>query len=172
MRCKNCKDKFDPVHFNQKFCFKDECKSVWIETEKEKQWRKEKKARVKELETVQQLFGVAQKVFNTFIRLRDKGQPCISCGKPLGSKYDCGHYHSSGGHKNVTFDEYNCHAQCVYCNQHLHGNLLNYQIGIAKRIGADQLIELNGRAHKEYKPTREELRQLIKFYKKKIAELK
>ena len=166
-RCKNCRDKFDPIHFNAKYCSKDECRKVWIETAKVKQWTKEKKARKEKLETVQDLMKKAQKVFNTWIRKRDKskGLNCISCGKALGVKYDCGHYFSSGGHKNVTFDEENCHSQCVYCNQHLHGNLLNYQIGIAERIGADRLIELNGRAHKTRKFTREELKEIIKKYK-------
>ena len=165
MRCKNCKDKFEPIHFNAKYCTKDACRTVWIETAKVKQWTKEKKARKEKLETVQDLMKKAQKVFNTWIRKRDKGKPCVSCGKALGSKFDCGHYYSSGGHKNVTFDEDNCNGQCVHCNQHLHGNLLNYQIGIAKRIGADRLIELNGRAHKTRKFTREELKEIIKKYK-------
>ena len=166
-RCKNCRDKFDPIHFNAKYCSKDECRKVWIETAKVKQWTKEKKARKEKLETVQDLMKKAQKVFNTWIRKRDKskGLNCISCGKALGVKYDCGHYFSSGGHKNVTFDEENCLSQCVYCNQHLHGNLLNYQIGIAERIGADRLIELNGRAHKTRKFTREELKEIIAKYK-------
>ena len=167
MRCKNCRDKFDPIHFNAKYCSKDKCRKVWIETAKVKQWTKEKKARKEKLETVQDLMKKAQKVFNTWIRKRDKskGLNCISCGKALGVKYDCGHYFSSGGHKNVTFDEENCHGQCVYCNQHLHGNLLNYQIGIAERIGADRLIELNGRAHKTRNFTRDELKEIIKKYK-------
>ena len=167
MRCKNCRDKFDPIHFNAKYCSKDECRKVWIETAKVKQWTKEKKARKEKLETVQDLMKKAQKVFNTWIRKRDKskGLNCISCGKALGVKYDCGHYFSSGGHKNVTFDEENSHSQCVYCNQHLHGNLLNYQIGIAERIGADRLIKLHEEAHKTRKFTREELKEIIKKYK-------
>jgi len=172
MRCKNCKDKFIPVHFLQKFCFKDECKTVWIETEKAKQWVKEKAERKEKLETVQDLMKKAQKVFNEFIRLRDKDRECISCGTKLKGKYDAGHYFSSGGHKNITFNEDNVHGQCVYCNQHRHGNLIAYQVGIEKRIGGERLLKLHEKAHLEYKPTREELRYLINFYKEKVAELK
>jgi len=171
-RCKNCKDKFTPAHFNQKFCFKDECKTVWIETEKAKQWVKEKRERKEKLETVQDLMKKAQKVFNEFIRLRDKDKHCISCGTKLKGKYDAGHYFSSGGHKNITFNEDNVHGQCVYCNQHKHGNLIAYQVGIEKRIGGESLLKLHEKAHLEYKPTREELRYLINFYKDKVAELK
>ena len=113
----------------------------------------------------------AQKVFNTFIRTRDKEQNCISCDRKLESKFDAGHYFSSGGHKNITFNEDNVHGQCVYCNQHKHGNLIAYQIGIEKRIGGIRLLKLHEQAYKEYKPTREGLKELIIIYTKKIEEL-
>ena len=164
MRCKNCRDKFEPIHFNAKYCSKDECRKVWIETAKVKQWTKEKKARKEKLETVQDLMKKAQKVFNTWIRKRDKGLNCISCNKPC-KKENAGHYFSSGGHKNVTFNEDNVHLQCEYCNTFLHGNLLNYQVEIEKRIGGERLIKLHEEAHKTRKFTREELKEIIKKYK-------
>jgi len=170
-RCKNCKEKFEPIHFNAKYCFKPECKKVWIESEKVKQWSKDKPKRKAKLETIQELMKKAQKVFNTFIRTRDKEQNCISCDRKLESKFDAGHYFSSGGHKNITFNEDNVHGQCVYCNQHKHGNLIAYQIGIEKRIGGIRLLKLHEQAYKEYKPTREELKELIIIYTKKIKEL-
>ena len=170
-RCKHCKERFDKINFNQKYCFKDECRKVWIESAKAKQWIKEKAQRKEKLETIQDLMKKAQKVFNEFIRLRDKGLNCISCNKPC-KKENAGHYFSSGGHKNVSFNPDNVHLQCEHCNTFLHGNLLNYQIGIEKRIGAKRLIKLHEEAHKEYKPTREELRHLIIFYKDKIKALK
>ena len=54
-RCKNCKEKFEAKHFNQKYCFKSECVKVWVETAKVKNWKKEKKRLKDELETVQSL---------------------------------------------------------------------------------------------------------------------
>jgi hypothetical protein len=119
------------------------------------------------LETVQDLMKKAQKEFNTFIRLRDQGKKCISCDTILKGKFDAGHYFSSGGHKNITFNEDNVHGQCVHCNQHKHGNLIAYQIGIQERIGGERLIKLHELAHLEYKPTRSELRSLITEYKQK-----
>jgi len=151
---------------------RDDCITEFWQKVRDKRIAVDTKERKADLETVQELMKKAQEIFNKFIRLRDKNKPCVSCGKTLVGKYDCGHYHSSGNHKNVTFDEKNCHAQCVHCNGYLHGNLLNYQIGIAERIGAYELTELNGRSHLDYKPTREELRQLMKHYKEKISELK
>ena len=35
MKCKNCKNEFTPVRFNQKYCFDSFCVGVWVELEKE-----------------------------------------------------------------------------------------------------------------------------------------
>lgn len=178
-RCTNCKEKFEQYEFNNKHCKAIDCQTAKaldkldkIKKQQKKDWTKRKREIKKELETVQDLMKKAQKVFNEFVRLRDKGKDCVSCGNKLQGKYDCGHYFSSGGHKNLTFNEDNCHGQCVYCNQHKHGNLISYQIGIEKRIGGERLLILHEQAHKEYKPTREELRELIEYYKQKVKELK
>ena len=84
-RCKHCKDKFTPIHFNAKYCFKAECQKVWLDNAKAKQWVKEKAKRKEKLETVQELMKKAQKVFNTWIRKRDAGLNCISCPTVLGT---------------------------------------------------------------------------------------
>ena len=170
-RCKNCKDKFEPIRFNHKFCLKDECVRAFVEEAKAAQWKKTKVKLKNDLKTTTDWLKEAQKVFNTFIRVRDDGLNCISCDKPP-KKKNCGHYFSQGGHANVRFDEDNCHLQCEHCNTFLSGNLLNYQIGIEKRIGAQRLIELQGRAHEIRKYTADELKDIILIYKKKIAELK
>ena len=167
MRCKNCKDKFEPIRFNHKFCLKDECIKAFVEEVKVKQW-KETKTRMKtDLKTTQDWLKEAQTIFNKFVRLRDTGLNCISCDKPP-LKKNAGHYFSSGGHSNVRFDEDNVHLQCEACNTYLSGNLLNYQIGIEKRIGAQRLMELQGKAHETKKWTKDELKQIIETYKQKL----
>jgi len=170
MKCRNCKDKFEPRQFNRKYCTKDECNNLYFEFLKAqalKKWSKEKKVKKENLQTVQELMKVAQVVFNKWIRQRDEGELCISCQKPP-KKANAGHYFSSGGHKNVTFNEDNVHLQCEYCNTFLHGNLLNYQVEIQKKIGADRLILLHEEAHKTRKFTRDELHEIIKKYKNKL----
>ena len=171
-RCKNCNNSFEPLKFNQKYCLNNECVNVWIESEKAKQWAKRKKALKTDLETIQELIKKAQTTFNTYIRTRDAGLNCISCDKKLTGKFDAGHYFNANNHWAVRFNEKNVHGQCVNCNQHKHGNLLNYQIGIQQRIGADELIELHAIAHNTRKFTREELRDLISIYKEKTKALK
>ena len=168
MRCKNCKEKFEPIRFNHKYCLKDECIRAFVAETKEKMWKQTKVRMKNELKTTSDWMKEAQKVFNQYIRLRDQHKPCVSCESKLGSKYDAGHYFSSGGHKAVTFDEDNVHGQCVACNQYKHGNLLNYQIGIEKRIGADRLLQLHEKAHQVRKYSADELQEIIKTYKQKI----
>ena len=168
MRCKNCKEKFEPIRFNHKYCLKDECIRAFVAETKEKMWKQTKVRMKNELKTTSDWMKEAQKVFNQYIRLRDKHKPCVSCESKLGSKYDAGHYFSSGGHKAVTFDEDNVHGQCVACNQYKHGNLLNYQIGIEKRIGAERLLQLHEKAHQTRKYSADELQEIIKTYKQKI----
>lgn len=123
-----------------------------------------------DLKTTQDWLKEAQTIFNQYIRLRDQGQLCISCNT-IPKKKNAGHYYSQGGHSNVRFDEDNVHLQCEACNTYLSGNLLNYQIGIEKRIGAEKLIELQGKAHIEKRWSVEELKELIRIYKIKVKQL-
>jgi hypothetical protein len=170
MRCKNCKDKFEPIRFNHKFCLKDECIKAFVEEVKTNQWKTTKKRMKEDLKTLQDWLKEAQTIFNKYIRLRDMGLVCISCQQPP-KKRNCGHFYSQGGHSNVRFDEDNCHLQCEHCNTYLSGNLLNYQIGIQKKIGAQKLLELQERAHLTKKWTIDELKEIIKTYKTKVRQL-
>ena len=170
MRCKNCKDQFEPVKFLQKYCFKPECVKVWVETENAKQWTKKKSQMKADLTTLSDYLKLTQQVVNKYIRVRDEGLNCISCDLPP-KKKNAGHYYSQGGHSAVRFDEDNIHLQCEHCNTFLSGNLLNYQIGIEKRIGGEKLMQLQAKAHDIKKWTKEELKEIIEIYKKKIKNI-
>lgn len=149
----------------------DECIKAFVQEMKESAWRT-KKAQMKDsIKTRTEWLKEAQMTFNKYIRMRDKGKGCISCSRNLADKFDAGHYFSSGGHKAVTFDEDNVHGQCVHCNQHLSGNLLQYQIGIQQRIGADRLIQLHEKAYTEKSWSIAELQDIKKKYQKKIKEM-
>lgn len=112
----------------------------------------------------------AQASFNKFIRLRDHSQGCISCRKPFNSKYDAGHYRSTGAHPELRFSELNNNGQCVHCNQHLSGNLIDYRIGLIDKIGLDKVEWLEG-PHKPKRYTIEELKEIHKKYAKLNKEL-
>lgn len=169
MRCKNCKEKFEPKTFNRKYCYKDECIDayfIYLKKEAAKKWNKEKKKRKEKLQTVQDLMKVAQSVFNKWIRLRDKGKPCISCNNPVPKKVNAGHYIASGKSKFLTFNEDNVHLQCEYCNTYLHGNLLDYRINLFDKIGKERVEYLEANRHKTKKYTREEILAITDKYKK------
>jgi len=171
MRCKNCKEKFEPIRFNHKYCLKDECVRAFVAEAKEKMWKQTKVRMKNDIKTNSDWLKEAQVVFNRYIRERDKGLNCISCGKQP-KKQNCGHFYSQGGHANVRFDEDNCNLQCEHCNTFLSGNLLNYREGLLKRIGEAKLDALSQRANETRKYTNDELQELIKKYKKKIADMK
>jgi hypothetical protein len=148
------------------------CGYEYANKQKQKDWKKRKKKLKEELLTVQDLMKLAQASFNAYIRQRDKDKPCISCDNKLVGKFDAGHFYSSGGHKAVTFDENNVHGQCVACNQHKHGNLLEYQPRLIERIGQHEYDELTNLSKQTRKYTREELKTLTKHYKDKLKALK
>jgi hypothetical protein len=110
------------------------------------------------------LLEKAQKVFNKFIRERDKNNGCISCGGPV---EQAGHYFSQGHHSSLRYSEINTNGQCVKCNMYLSGNLIKYRQGLVKKYGADvvEKLELNADLRKAWKWTREELESIIKKYK-------
>lgn len=100
--------------------------------------RKADKAKLDAMRTKPQLTKLAQTAFNAFIRARDAGKPCISCGVTLGNEpnsYDAGHYRSVGSAPHMRFVEDNCHGQCKHCNNHLAGNHVEYRKGLLARIG-------------------------------------
>jgi hypothetical protein len=112
-------------------------------------------------------------IFNEFIRLRDEGQPCISCDAIWGTyKVNAGHYYPAGTYKNLRFDEENVHNQCVHCNQHKHGNLSEYAIRIPNRIGAIAFDLLQQRRLVPANYSIPELIEMKVIYKDKVKELK
>jgi hypothetical protein len=167
MRCKNCKEKFEPIRFNQKYCLKDECLRVFVAETKEKQWKQTKTRMKAELETVQDLVKAAQLVFNKYIRERDKDELCISC-KQIPKKVNAGHFWNANNHWNVRFDEDNVHVQCERCNSYLSGNLLEYRTNLCLKIGQERFNQLEARARVTRKFTKDELKEIIKTYKQKI----
>lgn len=106
----------------------------------------------------------AQKAFNSWVRLRDSGEKCISCNNP-GNQ--AGHYFPVKGFSSLRFHEWNVNIQCAACNCYQHGNQAMYRIGLVKKIGEDKVKELEELAigNRVYKWSREELNEIILKYK-------
>jgi len=171
MRCKNCKEKFEPVRFNQKYCLKDECVRAFVAEAKEKQWKQTKTRMKADLKTTSDWLKEAQVVFNKYINLRDKGRPCISCGKQIKGRVNASHFWNANNHHNVRFDEDNVHSSCINCNQFLSGNLLEYRTRLCSKIGQERFNKLEEKRHVTKKWSKDELELLIKKYKQKTKEL-
>lgn len=174
-KCKCCGKNFDQYKTTQKVC-SYECAIKYAKDNRrqkeKKEWAKRKKDLKEKLETISQLAVRVQKVFNTYIRLRDKGNKCISCDTPHQSTFQAGHYYSSGGHWNVRFDEDNCFSQCIKCNMYLSGNLKEYRERLLIKIGKERLEELDSRSKLKAKYSKEDLYKIMEKYKKKIKEEK
>ena len=153
-------------------CSEAACILAWAVKAKEKKDKREIKAMREKNKSISQWRKELQQVFNTYIRLRDKGKPCISCGKALQGKYDAGHYYSVGSYPNLRFHESNVHGQCVTCNQHKHGNLLEYNEGIVRRIGKNKLEELKSIRNDRLSLPLDMIKEKIEHYKSLVNQMK
>ena len=117
---------------------------------------------MKKLTPLPKLLEKTQRIFNAYIRERDK--QCISCGGPV---EQAGHYHSQGHHSALRFNPINTNGQCRRCNMFLHGNLIKYRQGLVEKHGEDIVLRLEEEANKNRlkKWSRAELEEIIKKYK-------
>ncbi|OQY25506.1 MAG: hypothetical protein B6244_14920 [Candidatus Cloacimonetes bacterium 4572_55] len=155
-RCTFCKDYFPadggivlPAGF---FCSFDHAaeyakkKQDKLKEKRRKQQKKTDKTKRDSLKTVRDLMPEAQAAFNKYIRARDYGLPCISCGatpkQKVGGTVDAGHYRSRGSAGHLRFNVWNCHSQCVLCNRYQSGNVVDYRINLIKKIGVERVETL------------------------------
>jgi len=175
-KCKICSIIFDKKYPLQFVC-SPKCAAEYgkrsVEKKEKKDWSKEKAILKDKITSKAEWLNIAQKVFNTYIRTRDKGKPCISCGTTKQDiQYHAGHFYSIGSHSNLRFDEDNVHLQCGnYCNKNLHGNLILYAENLPLRIGVKRFKELQERRGQQINYTIEEVKELIKLYKQKTKNL-
>ena len=170
--CKICKQKFEPRYSSVQMTCSVDCSITYVNRKKEKEWKIEKKVLKEKLKTWSDYFKETQKVFNTFIRERDKLENCISSNRPLIGKFDAGHYFPAGSYKNLALDEDKCNGQSVHDNRDKHGNLAEYKIGLIKRIGKERFESLEKRRLIERHYSIPELILLKQEYKEKVRQLK
>lgn len=111
---------------------------------------------------------LAQGALNAYVRARDYGAPCISCGQVV--ELQAGHYRSVGAAPELRFEEMNVHGQCQTCNIDKGGNRLAYRVGIAARYGQHMLDALDG-PHEAQHYNVEQLRRIRARYSEMAAEL-
>lgn len=164
--CKICGKSFKPEYLQQWGCDKqhqeDYAVSLLDKVRKSRQKsaealqrrqraaeRRKLKERKFALSKPAQQANEAQAAFNRYIRIRDYGEPCISCGKLMdwantssitGSEVDAGHYRSRGAASHLRFNTYNTNGQCVACNRNKSGNVVEYRERLIAKYGL-QIVE-------------------------------
>jgi len=171
-KCKHCKTPFEKKSMRHRSC-SWECELELMKWDKRKLLaKKDKEAKIK-LRTKREWTSLAQQVFNSYIRARDKDKTCICCGLPLVQNtwgYDCGHYRSVGSAPHLRFEPNNAHGQRKQCNRYGLGRAVDYRLGLIKRIGLEAVEALEAdQTPRKY--TIEQLQGIIKEYKQKLKEL-
>ena len=171
-KCKACGEKFTPTYTTTQRVCSPKCALDLAKTQRDKRKLAETKAFRANflLNDRSHQLKLAQKAFNKFIRLRDKDDPCISCGRHHKGQYHAGHYRSVGSAPHLRFNELNVSKQCSACNNHLSGNIAQYRIGLINKIGIENVewLESNNDA-KKY--SIEEIIEIKKKYLKLCREL-
>ncbi|WGL93788.1 recombination protein NinG [Arsenophonus nasoniae] len=174
--CKICKNKFTPAKSLQLVC-NHQCAIQYARQHLDKlakkrviEERRQLKQRKAALKPLSHWLRMTQRVFNDYIRERDKNDGCISCGSKTAITYHAGHYRTTASASQIRFNENNCHKQCSACNTHKSGSISEYRIGLSNKIGINKVIELENN-NEIIKYTPEILKEIRNKYRKKIKEL-
>lgn len=145
VKCRACPVKFVRVRPLQVACSWP-CAQVVAYKARAKAERIEDKARREKLKTRSDHMKAAQVAVNRYVRLRDAGLGCISCGaRPddkFGGAMDCGHYLSRGSSPHLRFHLWNMALQCVKENRYLGGAAGKFRLGLIARIGLEKVETL------------------------------
>lgn len=167
--CKGCGVKFQPMRALQVAC-SVECayKVARINGTKAKaaKYRSDKKRMKSRADWLKE----AQAAVNRYVRLRDAGKPCISCGRHHQGQYHAGHYRSVGSSPELRFELLNINSQCAPCNNHLSGNIVEYRKGLIEKIGVKMVEWLEG-PHAAAKYTIEQLEEIKAEYVRLAKEI-
>lgn len=175
-KCPVCKQPAE-LRINLKLFCGFDCAAKWGKAQQDKRKSKEQaearrkdREKLKSLKTRSEWLRDAQEVFNRYIRLRDDGLPCISCGRNTGAKMNAGHYLSVGAHPELRFNELNVHRQCEHCNSFKSGNQAEYRKRLIDKIGQEEVDKLEG-PQEPLKLSIPEIQELMKRYREKVKEL-
>lgn len=110
----------------------------------QRQERAQDKAKLEKFKTLAQYKKEAQAAWNAYVRARDAGLPCASCGampgEVFGGSMDCSHYRSRGSAPHLAFHLHNAASACVKCNRFLGGNVVALRAGLVSRIGEEKVL--------------------------------
>lgn len=175
-KCRICARDFTPISSMSKVCSVP-CSLAWARKLAEKKaaqdartarrTAREARDRVK---TRGEHLRELQAAFNAWVRKRDEGQPCISCGRVHQGQLHAGHYRSVGSEPALRFDPINVHLQCAPCNTHLSGNLIPYRVNLIKKIGLMAVEWLEG-PHEPRKLSVADIKEMKAYYRAEVRRM-
>jgi hypothetical protein len=135
-KCENeaCGIQFAKQRMGQRACGPI-CAMACIRQDKAKAARKEDEERLLDLKPLNYWAKRAEKACNAYIRARDAGDPCISCGTYDAPEWHAGHCYTVAARPDIRFNEDNIHLQCPKCNTYQGGMVGAYKIRVASKIG-------------------------------------
>jgi 5-methylcytosine-specific restriction endonuclease McrA len=181
-KCRTCKihipsfAKSETV-YQKRGCCGEECAlefgKLAIQKKHEKACKAQTKARKDKIKTKTEWLNEAQTAFNAYVRIRDRGKPCVSCGKPDNGTHQrhASHYRSVGACSSLRFNLKNVYASCQQCNTSKSGNLLEYRIRLKARYG-ESLVEWLESQNEAKRFEIEYLKRLKALFNKKTRTIK
>lgn len=128
--------------------------------------------KTKKIISLKTLRNKLDKLFNTYIVLRDK--KCILTGDTIGLQ--CSHYYDKKESPFLRWDERNAHAMANHKGnavhfKHHHGKAPHYALWMFKHHDMKFMIKLAKDADKKKEYTRNDYIKLINYYQSKLEKL-
>lgn len=127
---------------------------------------------IEQSESLSILIADLDLLFSRFIRQKARNERneviCFICDKVISySESQCMHY-IPRGNLFLRWDERNCTAGCKTCNEYKGGNLIKYAAKLEQRSpGITEILYIESKI--PYKPTRNELKELISHISKQLT---
>ncbi len=167
--CKVCKGKFKPFNTMQKVCGVS-CSLVFAREKHAKNMKKIHTTRKREFydNDMKTRKAAAKKACHDYIKLRDKGLPCICCNRTMSKQIHAGHFLESNNNPINRYHEDNIHSQAAYCNTYKGGNSDDYEGNLRLKIGDKRVDYLLDHKGGTIKRTCDDYRKIEKYYKEKV----
>ena len=169
-KCKSCGETFQPEKQLQPCCSVT-CAIALAKKQRTNEQKRVKTERRKKYAAndISKQKKLTQAIFNKFTRLRD-GNYCLACGRTITGQVHASHYRSVGACPALRFNEDNVHSGCVSCNLFNSGNILEFRLGLIRKIGIER-VEFLEQDHPPKKYLISELVAIRKKYSKLCKEM-
>lgn len=175
-KCAVCREAFVPFKPMQKVCGHPcaiksaELVRLKAAAKREQEERAKTRAQLLDLKPLHYWAKRAEKHCNAFIRTRDAGDPCISCGTYDAPEWHAGHCYTVAARPDIRYHEDNIHLQCGSCNTYKGGMVGEYKKRVVTKIGQERFDAL-AYVNPAFKKTREYYQAVEAEFKLKLKQL-